>query len=603
MISQQQTSTADTVKSSPEEQIVDLIRQYLVPHEDDQFANQGRNHLIEKVRYFTARQQPLELILPGFPCKSPNDVDKTFSTMPDYGEASAIERLDRLCFDLNTIYSPGSKLTILSDGTTFADVVQVADQTKKDYKQALRNLTVTENIEWADLSALLPGIDANGCDDDIRKALLKTIAKGPRPFERFVDKVKKDPQQSRAHDKMCSYLYHDINLERFSEQCRDGYLASISDKAYQMMYRGKALNHGIQNTFANHIRLSVHRYDNAGPKFTVALNAKTQTNSSKVVPPWHSVPVRLLNGQFVQLPHSIAKERLLALVTWQEQHWFYLEVDSVSLTEMTYQVVKGPKFGLRIGDPKQLGYQHFSSEFLQQLSEDFGFVLLKDAQIEQQSDLVDFCQPYGDVYHWKFGPVHVVKPEANPDGFVHSIHKTPLHWDLSMLPHSDENVKKDPRFAASTFMLYCKTPPAKGEGQTTLVDSRMALKLAGQQKVNRWKQIDITYETRMTYFGGDPHTYPLVFEHPTNRDDIFRYQEGTDLQMQQFLLSNQQLSKTEFAELIDDVNGIAYHPDCLVEHEWQAGDLAIIDNLYTLHGRQAMTEKSMSRELWRVQVS
>jgi hypothetical protein len=33
---------------------------------------------------------------------------------------------------------------------------------------------------------------------------------------------------------------------------------------------------------------------------------------------------------------------------------------------------------------------------------------------------------------------------------------------------------------------------AKGEGQTTLVDSRMALKLAGQQQVNRWKNIDVT---------------------------------------------------------------------------------------------------------------
>ncbi|MCJ8274766.1 MAG: L-tyrosine/L-tryptophan isonitrile synthase family protein, partial [Psychrosphaera sp.] len=506
----------------------------------------------------------LQLILPGFPCKSPNDVDKTFSAMPDYGEVIAIERLDKLCFDLNAIYAPRSKLTILSDGTTFADVVQVSDQTKQLYKLALRDITVTENIAWADLSSILPEINVNEPDDKLRKALLKTVAKGPRPFEKFVDKVKKDPAQSKVHDKMCSYLYHDINLERFSEQCRDGYLASISEKAYQMMYRGKALNQGIQNTFPNHIRLSVHAYDNAGPKFTVILNP----NSTKAIAPWHSVPVRLLNGQFVQLPHSIAKERLLALVTWQGQHWFYLEVDSVSLTELTYQIVKGPKFGLRISEPKKLGYQHFAAGFLQKLSEDFGFVILKEAPIEAQDDLVDFCQPYGDIYHWKFGPVHVVKPELNPKGFVHSIHKTPLHWDLSMLPHSDENVKKDQRFAASTFMLYCKTPPAKGEGQTTLVDSRMALKLAGQQQVNRWKNIDVTYETKMTYFGGDPHTYPLVFEHPTHKDDIFRYQEGSELQMQQFLLSSEQLSKSEFANLIDDVNGIAYHPDCFVEHEW-----------------------------------
>lgn len=578
-------------------QIANLIESYLFKTDSDKFAQLGKTNLEQKLLHFIENNQAIDLILPGFPCKSPNDIDKSFSVLPDYGEVIAIERLDKLCHDINVIYPAGSNLTILSDGTTFADVVQVKDETKHNYNQALREITVTENIQWADLTAIIPALKPNQDDNSIRKALLKTINNGPRPFERFIEKVKNDPKQANVHDNMCSYLYHDINLERFNQQCRDGYLASIAEKAYHMMYRGKALNKGIDRYFPHHIRLSVHQYDNSGPKYTFALNE----HSTKAIAPWHSVPVRLTDGRFIQLPHSIAKQRLLALVTLNQQKWFYLEVDSVNLTEFSYEVVKGPRFGLRIADPKGLGYQHFDSQFLQRLSEQFGFILLKDAPIAQQQDLVAFCQPYGDIYHWKFGPVHVVKPEENPDGFVHSIHKTPLHWDLSMLPKSDENVQKDPRFAASTFMLYCKTPPAAGEGQTTLVDSRIALKLAGQQKVQQWKNTNITYQTKMTYFGGDAHTYPLVFEHPKYKDDIFRYQEGSDLQMQQFLLSNEQMNEEEFNHLVKEVNDIAYHPRCLVEHEWQAGDLIIIDNLYTLHGRQPMTEKSMSRELWRVQ--
>lgn len=585
-------------KSQPIQcQIADIIAGYLLNTSDSQFENKGRAYLESQLQYFTEQNRAIQLLLPGFPCKSPNDIDKAFSDMPDYGEVSAIEQLDKLCFDINAIYPPGSELTILSDGTTFADVVEVKDETKERYKQALRGLTVTENIDWAELPDILPKLEAEADEGKTRKALLKLINKGPRPFERFVESVKKDPKQSAVHDKMCSYLYHDINLERFSRQCRDGYLASIADKAYQMMYRGKALNKGIDNTYPHHIRLSVHQYDNAGPKFTFALNP----NNDKAIAPWHSVPVRLKDGRFVQLPNSIAKEHLLALVTLGGQNWLYLEVESAHLSQFTFEIIKAPRFGLRISDPQNIGIHHFSAQLLKSLSETFGFVVFKNAPIQAQSDLVEFCQPFGEIYQWQFGPVHVVKPQKVPDGFVHSIHKTPLHWDLSMLPKSDENVQKDPRFAASTFMLYCKTPPAAGEGQTTLVDSRTALKLAGQKKVARWKQTEITYETKMTYFGGDPHTYPLVFAHPQTREDIFRYQEGSELDIQQFTLNNDKLSDDELHQLIEDVNGIAYHPRCLVEHEWQAGDLVIIDNFYTLHGRQPMSEKSMSRELWRVQ--
>ena len=586
--------------TSTENKIVELVQQHIHADKNDQFSGKGRECLLEQVRYFIANKKKLEFILPGFPCKSPNDVDKTFSAMPDYGEVMAIERLDEFCTQLNEIYPLGSELTILSDGTTFVDIVHVSEETKENYKKALPGITLTENIVWADLSSILPDYQSKDkSSPKMVKALLKSIGKGPRSFEKFIDKVKNDSEQTAVHDKLCSYLYHDINLESFSEGNRDKYLESISEKAFEMMYRGRALNNGIQTAFPDHIRLSVHQYDNSGPKFTFSFN----NNNQKTLSPWHSVPVRLLNGEFIQLPHSIAKERLLAKVSHLEQNWFYMEVSEPALTEFTYEVMKGPKFGLTISDPKQVGYHHFSTHFLQKLCEDFGFIVLKNAAIADQAELVNYCQPFGNIYHWKFGAVQVVKPEENPTGFVHSIEKTPLHWDLSMLPSSDENVKNNLRFAAKIFMLYCKTPPEKGEGQTTLVDSRKVLKVAGASKVKSWKEIEITYQTKMTYFGGDPHTYPLVFEHPINKDDIFRYQEGSELEIQQFSLSCDKYSKDEFKKLINELNEIAYNEHCMVKHEWQAGDLVIVDNYYTLHGRLPMTKKSMSRELWRVQVS
>lgn len=583
-----------------ETRILDLLQSYLVSHEHDQFATQGRELARQQIQYFMAENQPLEFILPGFPCKSPNVVDKSFSALPDLGEALAIERLDAFCFALNEIYPHGSRVTILSDGTTFADIVHVDDEVKQAYKAVLRHLCVTENILWADLTDLLPDMKPSDKTDSgsLRKALLKGISRGPRSFEKFVQKVVSSPEQARVHDKLCSYLYHDVRIERFSDGDRDQYLESISDKAYQMMYRGRALSAGIDKVYPHHIRLSVHGYDNSGPKFTVSLSSDT----TKVLSPWHSVPVRLLTGKFVQLSHGIAKQKCVVKVTFEGQNWCYLEVADPILQAFTFEVVKAPAFGLNIRDPKRLGYACLPSDFLQKLSEQFGFLLLKDMPNIEQQDLVDLCSPFGDIYHWQFGPVHVVKPEEVPHGFVHSIEKTPLHWDLSMLPATEKKVEHNPKFAASCFMLYCKTPPVKGEGQTTLVNSRVALKLAGQSKVQQWRNIDMTYETKLTYFGGTPRSYPLVDLHPVTKEAILRYQEGCESKLQSFSLSSVNMTPDELAPLIQEVNDIAYDDRCLVALEWDAGDLVIIDNYYTLHGRLAMSEKSMSRELWRVQV-
>nr|WP_238937428.1 L-tyrosine/L-tryptophan isonitrile synthase family protein [Pseudoalteromonas sp. S16_S37] len=587
---QQEQSLHDT--------LLNIIERYLVRVEGDKFATTGRALLATQLAYFVEESLPIEMILPGFPCKSPNQKDKSFSVMPDYGEVIAIERLDEICAQIKQVYKPGCKLTILSDGTTFNDIVQVTDEQKEHYKNALRQLTITEHIQWADLQSLVNTQDDAECSNTLREQLVAQLGLGKNAFNKFAKEVQSNQALSSTHDKLCSYLYHDINLEPMAEADRDQYLQSICDKAYTMMFRGKALSYGIEKAFPNHIRLSVHQYDNAGPKFTFALTKHQQQSTS----PWHTVPVRKLSGEYVQLPHAIALESLVVPVYYQGHKWLYLEVANNNAEQFDFELIKTPKIGLKITKKSGTCYEQLSSEFLQSLSQEFGFVVLKQVNLFEPQDLVKFCEPYGQLYHWNFGPVKVVKPEENPTGYVMSTEKTPLHWDLSMLPANTPEVIENPRFTAHTFMLYCKTPPAKGEGQTLLVDSRCALKIAGQDKVEQWRALDVTYNTKMTYYGGSPHTYPLVYTHPVTGDDIFRYQEGSQLAMQTFTLSNSDMPQAEFNAAIRDAHDVAYDPRCLVEYEWQAGDLVIIDNYYTLHGRAAMSEASMQRELWRVQV-
>lgn len=576
-----------------EAKVAEIIGKHRVAIEGDQFEASGKAQLQESISRFTRANAKIQLILPGFPCKSPNKVDKTFGVLPDLGEYLALEQLDKICDEINSVYGPGCELTILSDGTTFSDLVGVDEEDKNSYRSTLRQHAITHNIKWVQLSAFF---DKPMSDVMLRQQLIKQANSTVKTLDKFIERVKNDKPLRAEHDKWCSYLYNDMSIESLSEGSRDDFLLALSDKSYQVMHRSKALSANIERCFPDHVRLSIHQYDNAGPKFTIALIG----NTKKAVAPWHSVPLLESSGEFRLLPHGEIDKDHSALVTYQGRNWMYLAVRDPVFAQFSYEIVKTPRVGLLIRDVNNIGLDRLPKEYLEWLTAQFGFVVIKDLVFDEQQDLVDFAEAYGELYQWQFGPVHVVKAEEKPTGFVHSQEKLPLHWDLSMLPLDHEKVAEDEYFCNRLIMLYCKRSSNGGGGETTVVDSRNALRLAGSEKVERWKNTDVTYYTKMTYFGGAPRTYPLVFKHPHNEDLILRYQEGSELEIQKFKLSSEQMDEQEFAALIQDVNDIAYDERCMVAYDWEENDLLLIDNYYTLHGRLPMTNRD--RELWRVQI-
>jgi pyoverdine/dityrosine biosynthesis protein Dit1/alpha-ketoglutarate-dependent taurine dioxygenase len=538
---------------------------------------------------------PIRFVLPGFPCKSPNLIDKSFGVMPDLGEAISLKRLHSLAEEINDIYEHGCHISVLSDGTTFNDIVEVPDGTREEYNRKLRELLPSPIISWFGLRDFIAG----DTEDDTRKNLMKSACLPYRSLDELIRAARSDQHLRAAHDNLCSYLYNDVRLNRSASQSEDDYLHCVSHKAYEMMHRGMALNALIDRSFPDAIRLSVHQYSNEGPKYTFAF----MEGAEKVVQPWHSVPVISMSGHITLKGHAHVDKETHALVRFNGEPWCYIEVDNPQVCSLGFNLLKLPTFGLEVSGLDTLDIRAIlSPELLAHLSEQFGFLCLRDIDFKEKSELVDFCEPFGTIYQWKFGPVHVVKPEDKPDGFVHSLEKTPIHWDLSMLPLEHEQVKKDPWFTATKFMLYCKTPPQPGEGQTTVVDGRIVLDMVGGKLVKEWESTNITYDTRMTYFGGCPRTYPLVHIHPIKGDKVFRYQEGSESELQKFTVTVDEYAQSDSDELIAQINKLIYDDRCMIAHDWRAGDLIIVDNWLTLHGRLPMSEGSRSRELWRVQV-
>src|SRR5207237_6209824 len=79
-----------------------------------------------KARRFVTRGEPVHMILPAFPAKSPSP-KKTLGPMPDLAERVALESLGRLIEEIRAIHAPGARITICSDGHVFSDLVLVDD--------------------------------------------------------------------------------------------------------------------------------------------------------------------------------------------------------------------------------------------------------------------------------------------------------------------------------------------------------------------------------------------------------------------------------------------------------------------------------------------
>lgn len=160
------------------EGIADLYESFLKysPQQDFWYSSrpdQGRNLFSKQVASFVSLNEPIQMVLPAFPCKSPNRVsqfqrrsqnklcavvvnsvlwrrpsdfrpldffslsclgalfslqEKTSGELPDLGEEFAICTFLNFIFAVEAIYFPGCKLHIVSDGHVFSDLSESVDE-------------------------------------------------------------------------------------------------------------------------------------------------------------------------------------------------------------------------------------------------------------------------------------------------------------------------------------------------------------------------------------------------------------------------------------------------------------------------------------------
>ncbi|KAL2173266.1 Pyoverdine/dityrosine biosynthesis protein-domain-containing protein [Thermothelomyces heterothallicus CBS 202.75] len=331
------------------EQIVDLFDSYLrYQGKDDKWVDGGRTYFTERVRHFTAQERPIEFCLPAFPCKSSNR-DKVTGPDPDRGEELALERLHDFVEAVERIYGPGAKLWIISDGHVFSDCIGVDDADVDAYGEKLKQMNHAIGVRRGNTNrvgfkslvdlfrlstsagdgglpalaqrlSLLPSIDHHVStklteEAELCRRLLMAGC-GPRRSAVRAKIDSKDPAITALYRGFSRFMLEDLEHHPYTRNLTRSQQKKLSAKvAFEMILRNQAYSNLVEMLFPNHVRLSIHAHNNAGPKFGIQLfdpsrvravqtlsadgELMTSLDLLHIPTPWHNSVVQLAGSDVI----------------------------------------------------------------------------------------------------------------------------------------------------------------------------------------------------------------------------------------------------------------------------------------------------------------
>ncbi|KAJ4286183.1 cytochrome P450-dit2 [Collariella sp. IMI 366227] len=356
------TFTRSAQTDSTNEDIVDFFDSYLrYQGKDDKWADCGRSYFAQRVRHFTAQNATIEFCLPAFPCKSSNR-DKVTGPDPDRGEELALEHLHGFVEAVEQIYPPGAKLWIISDGHVFSDCIGVDDVDVDGYGEKLKKMneaiglrrgsttrvgfkslvdlfqlaSVGPQGNLAGLTGILnvPNIDHHVKTEVTEEAELcrRILMAGCGPQKTAVRaKIdSKDPAITALYRGFSRFMLEDLEHHPHTQGLSRSQQKKLSAKvAFEMILRNQAYSNLVEMLFPNHVRLSIHAHNNAGPKFGIQLFDASQVRAVEglspdgqlmtsldllhIPTPWHNSVVQLAGSNTILVTKAkLARSALAA---------------------------------------------------------------------------------------------------------------------------------------------------------------------------------------------------------------------------------------------------------------------------------------------------
>lgn len=220
-------------------------------------------------------------------------------------------------------------------------------------------------------------------------------------------------------------------------------------------------------------------------------------------------------------------------------------------------------------------------------------VLLRGFETMEQQRYVAFCRRFGALLEWDFGVLLNVKKEPRPANHLFSDGRVELHWDGAFAAQT-------PRFN----VFQCLSASGSDGGATLFADGAGVLAQAGARERALWEGIDVDYTTaKKAHYGGAVRAR-LVHRHPATGEAVLRLIEPfneDNMQVNPVQAMVPDWSENDTRRLLQDLIARLYQPDHMYRHQWQAGDVLLVDNHALLHGRERL-RGNVARHLQRVHV-
>lgn len=291
--------------------ILDIMQRYgqHLPSADDQHSGQwiGKPLFMGKVKAQLEKDQAIRLIMPAFPWKSVNKVDKVTGILPDLGEELALYRLNQMCEDIKAVYPLGGQIYIATDGLVFDDVVGIPDEDTWAYGEGLMEIAQKHGLKNV---RLLRVMDILGYTEGktLNKELYLSLAKQCREellasYGRTEDEVrqmmKDDPDTLLTYCGFIRFLEADLKFSPVTASTKaisgSQYRKTVKKVAIQMMIRAESFTKLLQARCPEYVRLSIHPSTGAVKlSFPLIIQASGDFPRS----PWHSSLAVSANGSY-----------------------------------------------------------------------------------------------------------------------------------------------------------------------------------------------------------------------------------------------------------------------------------------------------------------
>ncbi|KAL8830172.1 MAG: hypothetical protein Q9170_005858 [Blastenia crenularia] len=606
--------------------ILDIIQRYGNNIVSGEASWPGKVKFMPVVEAHVVKREPIQMVLPAFPFKSPNRCDKTIGSLPDLGEQLALQHLNGLCQSISEVYEHGANVVITSDGLVYNDLMGIDDSEVWDYSMGIRK--IIENKGLHHVSALrIPEILGHANAENItREEYLvhagcyrrELVARwGPKNFDSHAA-VLADEDTKMTYRGYIKFLTKDLMYSKVAAATAETgnpkkrYKEAIEKLAYQMIARGKAFAAAIEERCGDYVRLSIHP-STGKTKLSVPLIPPPP--GGQLMTPWHSTVAVGVDGSF-RTVHAASVRETHDLVCQDGRPYFFREKSPLfdfgeTKIEFEHLYPTGLIIRPANGEGSAPSYREVDLQKVRKLAETLSPVVLRGFADTTNCELfVSKAKDLGEPVQGSFGVMREVKDHTSSDDAASSEPK-PMHYDgmFKLVTCKDETGKEMKDDKGHELKLH-KPPMLQYFASIAAAPQRAGYTLFSASRLF-FKYLPKPYTLerlegarwRMDHDGfrdAKINDLPLVIRHPQTNAPCLRWHESGPNSNTNFS-SPEINSDSDSLDAVQLMDQLVYDRRVCLRFNWEQGDILLSDNFSMLHTRTAFTG-NYKRELWRLHV-